>query len=66
MKNLRLLELRVRREKTQAQVSSDLGITREYYARIESNKQIPGFRLAKKIASYFDTTVDNLFCGKKS
>lgn len=64
MKNLRLLELRTRRGKTQIQTSRDLGITPEYYGKIELNKLKPSFKLAIRMADYFETTVDDLFCSK--
>lgn len=57
--NLRLY----RKEKgiTQKELAKIFGVTNDYISLIERGKQTPSLNLAKKIADYFNTTVDSIF-----
>lgn len=54
-----LIELRG--EKTRPEVASDLNITPQMLGAIERGDRTPSLRLAKKIADYYGTTVDEIF-----
>lgn len=51
---------------TQAQLANDIGVTSDYISMIERGARNPGFRLAKKLADHFNTTVDELFYDNES
>ncbi|MFX3673320.1 MAG: helix-turn-helix transcriptional regulator [Paenisporosarcina sp.] len=55
----KLIELRGLR--TLTEVSKDLGITRQMLSAIESGIRTPSLDLAKKIADYFESTIDEIF-----
>lgn len=61
MKNARFKELRQRSGYTQAALGEVFGITSDYVNTIENGRQTPGFALAKRIADFFEVTVDELF-----
>lgn len=61
MKNARFKELRQRFGYTQAALGEVFGITPDYVNTIENGRQTPGFALAKRIADFFEVTVDELF-----
>lgn len=52
--------LRMKRGLTQVQLAAVLGITKDYVSIIERGSQTPGLKLANKIATFFDTTIDDL------
>lgn len=54
-----LIELRG--EKTRPEVAYDLNITPQMLGAIERGDRTPSLRLAKKIADYYGTTVDEIF-----
>ncbi len=56
-----LIKAREAREWTRAELARRVGITPEYVSIIERGVQTPGFKLAKRIADVFNTTVDALF-----
>lgn len=56
-----LLGLRGSRNLTQDDVARAIGITRAYYGMIESGRREPSLEIARRIAEYFDTTVEALF-----
>lgn len=56
-----LIALRHRNKKKQRDVAIELGISRSFYAMIEQGKRNPGLGLAKAIADYFGTSVEELF-----
>ncbi|MCJ7988914.1 helix-turn-helix domain-containing protein [Priestia sp. OVS21] len=58
--NKRLLELRKDKNKTQEDMSKILGVHRGTYANYEKGNRQPDFDMTKKIADYFDVTVDYL------
>ena len=57
----KIKELRETKKKTQIDMANDLEITSDYLSMIERGIRNPGFNLSKKIADYFDTTVDYIF-----
>ncbi len=56
-----LIKAREAREWTRAELARRLSITPEYVSIIERGVRTPGFKLAKRIADEFATTVDALF-----
>lgn len=58
----RLVELRGIKSRTD--VAADLGITPQMLGAIERGDRTPSLPLAKKIADYYDTTVDLIFFGE--
>ena len=61
MKNIVFVRHRELKGLSQLKLAAELGICSDYVNMIENNKRRPGFALAKRIADYFETTVDNLF-----
>lgn len=55
----KLIELRG--TKTVTEVAKELGITRQMMSAIESGLRTPSLQLANKIASYYSTTIENIF-----
>ncbi|MCT6925599.1 helix-turn-helix transcriptional regulator [Metasolibacillus sp.] len=56
---IKLIELRGK--KTLTQVANELGVTRQMLGAIERGDRNPSLNLAKKIASYYNTTVETIF-----
>lgn len=54
-------EFRKKKNLTQLELAKQLGITNDYLSAIERGSRTPGFKLAKKIADYFQVTVDTIF-----
>ena len=46
---------------SQGKMAYDLGISKDYIYLIESKKRKPALAMAKKMADYLGTTMDNLF-----
>ncbi len=59
--NNSLRQLRIGRHIKQVELAENLGITNDYLSSIERGARTPSFKLAKRIADYFDTTVDEIF-----
>lgn len=57
----KLKGLRKRKHITQKQLAQALNSTSDYVSIIERGMQTPGFMLAKKIADYFEESVDSFF-----
>ena len=53
-------ELRLLKKCKQKDVAQSLGICNDYLSLIERDKQTPGFRLANRIAEYFNVSLDDL------
>ena len=51
----------LRGDRTQAQVAKELGISEAAVCAYENDQRVPRDRLKSQIASYFDTTVQDLF-----
>jgi len=61
MKN-RLLELRESKEITQVHLAIEVGSTQQTISKIESGEYVPKLDLTYSLASYFNVSVDYLFC----
>ena len=62
MNNLK--ELRKQTKKTQQEVAKDLGINEKTYNKYENSVNEPDIETLKKLADYFNTSVDYLICHK--
>lgn len=60
-KRIRFKELRLAMGKSQRGISLDLNVSESFIRSIESGRSNPEIQFAFKIASYFETTVDDLF-----
>ena len=60
MKN-RVRELRLEDEMSQVQLAEALGVSRQTVIAIETGRYSPSLPLAFRIASLFDSTVDEVF-----
>ncbi|MFW6047320.1 MAG: helix-turn-helix transcriptional regulator [Candidatus Woesearchaeota archaeon] len=67
MKRKKLIELREKRNLTQKAVVNklkkqyDVNITASFYGMIERGERNPTLKLAKKIADFFNTSVEEIF-----
>lgn len=61
MRNERLIDLRKQRGETQEEVARSLGVSRSMYAMIELGERLGKYPLLKKIADYYQTTIEELF-----
>ena len=57
----RLQELRAERQWTQAQLATEVGVSRQTINSIETGRFEPSLTLALKLARLFGTSVDNIF-----
>lgn len=57
MNKLRLL----RGEKTQKEIADKVGITTSHYGFIENGDRLPSLKVAKRIADYFGTQIEDIF-----
>ncbi|MEG1593229.1 MAG: helix-turn-helix transcriptional regulator [Oscillibacter sp.] len=57
---LRLQDMRVDRDKRQAEVADYLGCCQQTYSRYENGKAQPTPETLEKLAHYFETSVDYL------
>lgn len=64
MKNLRTL--RTAANRTQMQMAKFLGITQQAYAAYENKKAQPPIDIAKKLAVYFNVSLDYLLDGDEN
>lgn len=55
--------IKLRGEKARSEVAFDLNITPQMLGAIERGDRTPSLYLAKKIADYYNTTVDEVFFG---
>lgn len=53
-----LKQLRLAKNKTQAQLASEIGVGRTGYTKIENGTQDADTETISKLADYFDVTVD--------
>lgn len=61
----RLKQLRTEKKMTHEAMANYLGITRQGYGNYENGSREPDFETTKKIAEFFDVTVDFLLDGEK-
>jgi putative transcriptional regulator len=65
MKNSIKVE-RAKKDMTQEDLATKIGVSRQTIISIESGKYIPSTVLALKLAKYFKTTVDEIFVLEKN
>lgn len=53
--------IKARGERTQAAVSAEMGITQKYLSKLELGKRNPSIKIAVRIASYYNESVETLF-----
>lgn len=58
---VKLISLRESKGLTQIQVAEGAGISRSMYAMIEAGERFGTYRTLKKIADFFETSVEELF-----
>lgn len=58
--------IKLRGKRTVTEVARDLGITRQMLSAIESNIRTPSLEVAKKIAIYYSSSIDEIFFESKS
>ncbi|WP_062197678.1 helix-turn-helix transcriptional regulator [Massilibacterium senegalense] len=59
MRRVKLVQLRG--NESQRKISSKLGITPQMLGAIERGERTPSLGLAKKIADYYDSSIEELF-----
>lgn len=58
--------IKLRGDKTVTEVAKDVGITRQMLSAIESGSRTPSLEVANKIASYYSSTIDEIFFEARS
>ena len=53
--------IEARGNRTQVDVSNDIGISQKYLSKLELGQRTPSLKIAYKIASYYKTSVEYLF-----
>ena len=61
MKN-RIEEIRKERGVRQEELAKALGVSRQTISSLENGRYNPSILLAYKIARYFETTIEDVFC----
>ena len=61
MSKNKLKDYRMRKSLTQEELARELDVVPDYISMLERGARTPGFALAKKIADFFETTVDEIF-----
>ncbi|MCL1880598.1 MAG: helix-turn-helix domain-containing protein [Oscillospiraceae bacterium] len=56
----KLKKLRESRDLLQKEVASEIGVSRECYSNYENGKNEPDYQILKKIATYFNVSIDFL------
>ena len=62
----KLIQIRINKDLLQKDVAEAVDVTASYYGMIEQGKRNPNLEVAKKIADFFDTTVDDIFFENKN
>ena len=63
MNNLR--RLRLKRNLTQDQLASDIGVTAKHISFLENEERSPSLNIAYKFADYFECNIEDIFPPKK-
>ncbi len=58
--NTRLKALRKEKKETQVTVAAAIGVTEQYYQKLEYGENLPGIENAWKLADHFGVTIDYL------
>lgn len=53
-------QLRERMGLTQSEAADGAGISRSYYNEIENGERVPSYRMAHKLASFFEVRIDQI------
>lgn len=53
--------IEARGARTQMDISSEIGITQKYLSKLERGQRVPSLKIAIKIASYYNKSVESLF-----
>lgn len=61
----RLKALRLERKNTQQDMASLLGLSRQAYGYYENELRQPDYEVLKKLAAYFNVSIDYLITGKE-
>ncbi len=56
----RLKELRREKKETQVQVAAAIGVTEQYYQKLEYGENLPGIENTWKLADHFKVSMDYL------
>lgn len=56
----RIKELRKAAKETQVQVAAAIGVTEQYYQKLEYGENLPGIENAWKLADHFGVSIDYL------
>ena len=66
MNKNKLQDFRKQKSLTQEELAKAVDVVPDYISMIERGVRMPGFALAKKIADFFGTTVDEIFFDNES
>lgn len=61
----RIKELRKKKGMTQQKLALQIGITSKYISFIENNEREPSLKVAMKLSSILETSVNDIFLGKQ-
>ena len=53
--------IKARGNRTQSDVSNDIGISQKYLSKLELGQRTPSLKIAYKIASYYQSSIEYLF-----
>lgn len=53
--------IEARGKRTQSYVSNDIGISQKYLSKLELGQRTPSLKIAYKIASYYQSSIEYLF-----
>ena len=56
----RIKELRKEKKETQVQVAAAVGVSEQYYQKLEYGENLPGIENAWKLADHFGVSIDYL------
>lgn len=61
MQENKIKQFRLERNLTQKEVANLVGITTSYYGMIEIGEREPALKVAQKLATFFNTSIEQLF-----
>lgn len=53
--------IEARGAKTQTEAAAEIGISQKYLSKLELEQRTPSLKIAKKISSYYNRSVESLF-----
>ena len=57
----KLQNYRIKKGLTRAELADELNVATHYIYMIETGIRTPGFKFSKRIADYFETTIEDIF-----